>query len=352
MKLLEKIVGVAALTASSLLGSGCGGGHKRSPPELYLTDQEIELTNRLVETQLANGEWRQEQIWYEPVDPLSTEPKTVPGIPALALLEAHRVDLYDNNDSNTTSVPGALQKSKDAIYQKMEDLNNNNTANVYPANFLFMKEYDKQFGLTQEEKDSVENAWDKLLWRWDMQFGSDPAVQVDGLYNRTYMGLWMQGNEALMGIHGAYMLRAAIAMDETPTNIGWLLNELRIAPRDTELENSSGGMSGISAIGHTLYALNEAGDTSMNAQLLGELNSKRNSDGSYGPNSEGLVLRTNYALMALKEMKNPGAVQTQSWLEDQVKSGGLIYDPTTDIERPQSSGLVLYSLLQNRDRKP
>ena len=100
---------------------------------------------------------------------------------------------------------------------------------------------------------------------------------------------------------------------------------------------------GLDSIENTLTTLNLLGDTSMNATLVPQMQSQRNPDGSYveGP-SEGFQT-TAYALLALKALSlADDAKLTQQYLEGNVGAGGLVFDPTNDLETFEVTGEILW----------
>lgn len=320
-----------------------------------LDEPQQALAQRVAQTQVSNGSWYFQQVWYDPIDYTNPGLQNVTGVTALGLIDAYSLDLADNGVADDTwFAPDTLARAKDYLIQWMNDFINQTPnpseeeqgflsgsvpTNVSNQNFLFCKHYEAVFGLTPAEAQTVDDAFSTLLALRDATYGTDPTVISDGIFNRTVQNRTNQGIPYVIGWDEAYFLRTLVAMDAPQNEIDWVQNALKNFPTFDVSQPY-----GIDSVTNTLNVLNLLGDTSMNATLVPAMQSQRNPDGSY-VNSPGEAFQsTAYALMALKALSlSDDAKLTQQYLEARVGVGGVVFNPANDLETYEVTGEILWS---------
>lgn len=342
---------ISALTASSLLGNGCGGsGGNNQPPAppappviQPLSAKQVSLANRLNSGHLDNGafDWVQSSF---PYNTAVTGFQNVTGITGLGLAETHLYDqMADGGPQLDPTVGGNLQETRDYLVGVMDDFNNNTVASVSLPNFMYIALL-RQNGMVSDTQWEIANdAFTKLMLSRDATDGTVPGVASDGIFNRIENARTGQGLADLVGWDTGFIYKALAAMNWPENEKNYVLGRLEALPFHYGQPYAT-----ISAA-HLTEILAKAGRDP--AVRLEQLEAALTDEGVNGVSVDGDHQSTAYGTMALSAVGRD-VEPLKTWLGSEIGPVGEFYEPASTDEYFEMMGEALQALMSPSGNSP
>jgi len=307
------------------------------------------LADRVVTVQNDDGSFDWQQDVSLPLTPTTTGYQNVTGVSVWGLQEMAElvtdVDQQQAIDDAVDYFDGRL----DALIADPYDTANNLSCPNWTVLARYLQTY---ADATLEAR--VVQAFDLLLNARDDDFGDVTGVRVDGVYNRMSlvrasipglipwdMGLCAEALQEMAVLDSSFDSDAQDALDLLADYVdGTFLPDYRA---DSTLEY------GDISLAMPLFVLAKAGrseDAGVIIDLAKELEAlvAAGIPVTNGTANDGPQQVSAYALLALKQIRSASAQAVQTYLEDEIGAGGMVFDIDTNLETYEVEGEMLRAL--------
>lgn len=300
----------ALILGASLVACGGGGGGGGITPAPVLNPIQVELAARLASSHLDNGAWDWRQNSF-PYNTTVTGYQNVSGITALGLLCA-----YDASPDQLQNEEHVLHETKDYLVNVMQDYLDDVITSVSLPNFIYLDKYDDVFGLPAGDWAVAQSSFAKLMLSRDADYGTEPGVISDGIWNRIYAQ--RAGIPGIRGWDLGFLYKALVAMEWPQNEIDWVFTSL------ASLDIPTSDFYGEVSIAHVIEICSIHGALPVCALWLPELDALMVNE-TVGTSISGDHQATAYAILALKAM-GQYASDLEAWLESEIGVDGSLIE--------------------------